>query len=163
MKKLILLLIVFVSILTSAQNTKPEKFSGVITYDNGELIEFNWLNSSYGSEIPFSSILQDLNGSKNHLQRIILTGVEEIEFLEFTQEEKEEINSNRKYPGYGYSIRKANVIFNDNSTLQNVFLDCRSWIWKKIIPEDVGRITPITAEIDTDKLVRISIKYNDNK
>jgi hypothetical protein len=115
------------------EEIKSSNFSGIITFYDGQKINFNNLWSSYtGTELEYSTTLIGMKFKPFQLRRrrINLISVKEIDFLPFSAEEIQIRKASENLTSGMAETRKANIIYNDDYRKDKIFINCYVWEWK---------------------------------
>lgn len=109
-----------------ACDLKAEDYSGQITFKDSSETSYDWFwVLPEKDKLRYSKDMMDLREPRQQLSFVRLPSVWRIDFLDFTESEKQLIDSLKFCP----AMRKAKVEFNDGAILDKVYLDCTDAIW----------------------------------
>ncbi len=136
-----IVMVLLLPLTTFGGELKGEDYAGEIIFQDGttEVYTFLW-SWLAGDKIPYSKDIMNIKGDTLHLRKIRLSSVSKIDFIDFTQSEKEPIKS----ANLKYSCRKAKITFRDGTVYEDIYLDCTGWWWereneKEEIKGEIGR------------------------
>ncbi len=130
-------------------------YTGEIVFKDGTKAAYTrlrvLLSETKEDILPYSKDLKDMKGATANLSKLLVSGVSNVNFVDFTASEKTTMKS-AKIPA---GIRKAKVTFRDGAVYDNVYLDCSHANWGS--PRESGwlgsdKIESITVKLKKAKL-----------